>query len=91
MDRTEEFARQWEQFDQLNTHLAAWELAWHRQHHADTYRRLVGVSPSQREPLRESLQEIVRSGRGSVEAAIESVRTQAAEILGERPQSDKGR
>ena len=88
MDRTEDFARQWEEFDQINTHLAAWELDWHRQNHANTYRRLVGVMPDQRESLRQELQELMRAGSGSVEAVIAGVRKQTAEVIVEQERHD---
>ena len=84
MDRTEDFARQWEEFDQINTHLAAWELDWHRQHHANTYRRLVGVMPDQREALRQELQEIMRTGNGTVDTLVATVRGRTSAILAEQ-------
>jgi len=56
MDRMEEFARSYEQFDELYPDLPQWELECQRRSFADTYRRLVGVRIEDRAKLRGELQ-----------------------------------
>jgi hypothetical protein len=74
MDRMEDFAGKWENFDELYGHLPRWELECQRQNFANTYRQLVGVMPDQREFLRQQLEEVLRTGNLSVDAVVTSVR-----------------
>jgi hypothetical protein len=81
MDRMEDFARESEQFTQIYTDLPERDVEWHRQHHANTYRRLVGVMPDQRGALRRELQDLIETGHRSVDAVIASVRNRTVDII----------
>ena len=81
MERMEDFARQWESFDELYSHLPRWELECQRQNFAETYRRLVGVAPDQRERLRHELNERHQTGDRTVDELIASVRESAATVF----------
>jgi hypothetical protein len=89
MDRAEEFASSLDRFEELYPDLAGRDLEWHRQHRADTYRRLVGVHPDAREPLRRELQEIVRTGMRTVEGVIASVRNKAQNVFDARSPNEQ--
>lgn len=80
MEHMEDYAREYEQFDQLNSHLPEWELECQRQTYADTYRQLIGVPPEQRELLRLELQGVIEMGNRTVDSVIASVRDQAAAL-----------
>lgn len=57
----EEFAQKYDQIDTLYPDLPKWELECQRRNFADTYRRLVGVVPEERDRLRQSLTDLNRS------------------------------
>jgi hypothetical protein len=89
MDRTEEFASSLDRFEELYPDLVGRELEWHRQHRADTYRRLVGVPPDEREALRRELQEISRTGMRTVDGVIASVRNTAQNVFDDRSPNEQ--
>jgi hypothetical protein len=88
LDWSEDFAREWEQFPQIYTHLVGWELEARRQSFANTYHKVVGVLPDQRASLRNELQEIMRTGNGTVEAAIAAARNSTARIVSKEDPAD---
>jgi hypothetical protein len=88
IDGNEDFAREWEQFSQFYPYLAGQELEHGRQRFANTYRKVVGVLPDQRASLRNELQEIVRTGNGTVEAAIAAARNGTARTVSEKDSND---
>jgi len=52
----EDLAQDWEQFEQrYGAALEAWELPAMKLFYAETYRRLIGVRPDQRDELRAQL------------------------------------
>jgi len=59
MDRMEEFAIEYENFDARHSDLPRWELECQRRNFAETYRRLVGVAPEDRHALRARLLALV--------------------------------
>ena len=60
MDRCEDFASQWENFEELyGNELPQWEVECQRANFARTYERLVGVHPIGRDALRKELQAVV--------------------------------
>ncbi len=73
MNRCEEFAGKWENFDAAYPDLPRWEAACQRNNFAGTYERLVGVVPTERFELRRRLEEIVEHGVGTVEECIAEI------------------
>lgn len=88
IDGNEDFAREWDQFAQFYPYLAGQELEHGRQRFANTYRKVVGVMPDQRAMLRDELQEIMRTGNGTVDAAIAAARSSTARIISENSPAD---
>jgi hypothetical protein len=84
MELNEDVAHEWEQFAQIYTHLTGSELEHGRQQFANTYRRIVGVLPDQRESLQRGLDIIMRSGNGTVDAAIIAARKNTARVVDEK-------
>ena len=84
MELNEDVAREWEHFAQIYTHLTGSELAHDRQQFANTYRRIVGVLPDQRESLKCGLEIIMRSGNGTVDAALIAARKSTARVVDEK-------
>jgi len=73
MERCEDFARKWEDFDATYPDLPGWEATCQRGNFARTYRRLVGVPPAARLEFRSRVQDIADHGVGTVEEAIRAV------------------
>ena len=88
IEGNEDFAREWEQFPQIYTHLVGQELESGRQRFANTYRKVVGVLPDQRASLRRELDEIMRTGNGTVDAAIAAARSNTAQVISEKHSAD---
>lgn len=61
MERMEDFARQYDDFEELHgEQLPSWQIPAMREHYANTYRQYVGVHPIEREELRRRLELLMR-------------------------------
>jgi len=70
MDRMEDFAAECDRFEELHAdEFQSWELPALKLHFANTYRRLVGVDPSERHALRSRLHIILQQAHAQVTTA----------------------
>lgn len=88
IELNEDFALEWERFPQIYTDVVGRDLEWGQQRFASTYRAIVGVLPSERESLRRELENIIRTGHGTVDEAIAAARSSAAQIIGQEFPTD---
>jgi hypothetical protein len=83
IDLNEDFAQEWERFPQIYSELVDSELEHGRQRFANTYRKMIGVMPDQRESLRHELDVILRTGNGTVDAATAAARRSTVRVINE--------